>query len=120
MIPGLFFETKLLADVFLVEIKQPVGSLSDSVVFTQLDGVLSDLESAHSKRVLIDFCQTPYFGSALLEALRLLWNRVHANGGRMVLCNLSPLGREILELAKFDHLWPIVTDRETALQLLGD
>jgi anti-anti-sigma regulatory factor len=82
--------------------------------------VLAELTDESAQRVLIDLCQTPYFGSALLEALRLIWNRVHAQQGRMVLCNASPVGREILELAKFDHLWPIVDDRDSALARLRE
>lgn len=113
---GPFFQTATVGNVFVIEVCRPVGSLSDSVVLTQLDDVLSELVSSGLNRILVDFRQTPYFGSSLLEGLRLIWNKVHPSGGRMVLCNASPVGKEILELAKFDHLWPIVADRQAGLK----
>ncbi|MDZ4688708.1 MAG: STAS domain-containing protein [Planctomycetaceae bacterium] len=116
---GPFFRTASEGDVFVVEICQPVGSLSDSVVLTQLDEVLDALKSSGLAKLLVDFRQTPYFGSSLLEGLRLLWNCIHAADGKMVLCNPSQVGREILEIAKFDHLWPIVNDRAAGLALLS-
>jgi anti-anti-sigma factor len=117
---GPFFQTSTVDGAFVVEVCRPVGSLSDSQVMTEFDGVLAALGRSGLHQVLVDLRQTPYFGSSLLEALRHLWNKVHPQNGRMVLCNASPVGREILELAKFDHLWPIVSDRKMGLAKLAD
>jgi anti-sigma B factor antagonist len=116
---GPFFQTAIQDKVFVIEIVRPVGSLSDSVVLTQLDEVLAELVASGLVRVLVDFRQTPYFGSSLLEALRLIWNRIHPAGGKMALCNPSSIGREILELAKFDHVWPILADRTTGFSAVS-
>lgn len=116
---GPFFQTSTSGQVFVIDLCQPVGSLSDFQVMGQMDGVLTALDATQLTKVLVDFRQIPYFGSSLLEALRHIWNRVHAAQGRMVLCNTSAVGREILELAKFDQLWPIVADRQAGLELLA-
>lgn len=118
MNPGKFFRTRVVPDALVLEIIQPVGSLADTNVRRELDEVLADFQESERRHVIVDFCQTAYFGSSLLEGLRLVWNRVHAQQGRMILCNVSPIGREILEVAKFDHLWPIMTDADAALAKL--
>lgn len=112
---GQFFHTQTEGGVVVLDIIRPVGSLSDAAVMRELDQVLNDLHSSNCRQLIIDFQQTPYFGSSLLEALRLMWNAIHKEQGQMVLCNLSEVGREIMEVSKFDHIWPIVADRGAAL-----
>ncbi len=120
MTPRLFFHSHIEREALIVEIRQPVGSLAADEVMSELDLVVAELHQPQCRHVIIDFCQTAYFGSSLLEALRIIWNHVHAQSGRMVLCSVSPIGREILQVAKFDHLWPITTDRAAALQRLQE
>jgi len=115
---GQFFHTETTGSVVLLDIMRPVGSLSDAAVMRELDQVLANLRASHSRQLVVDFHQTPYFGSSMLEALRLMWNVIHSEHGQMVLCNLSEVGREIMEVSKFDHLWPIFADRDTALSKL--
>ena len=109
-----FFATQTTPSALVIEIRQPVGSLADRQVMNELDQVLAELKQSALQNVIVDFCYVSYFGSSLLEALRTVWNQVHARGGHMVLCHLSPVGREILEIAKFDHLWPIEADPAAA------
>lgn len=111
MLKNRFFSTEVRDGVLIVNLLQPVGSLADSTVLAELDAVLQSLQQSGAKSVLVDMGQAAYFGSSLLEALRILWTKVEARQGRMALCNVSPLGLEILQLAKFDHLWPIRADQ---------
>lgn len=113
-----FFQTDADHNALVVQILRPVGSLADDLVMSELDQVLADLQATDSQDVIVDFCETEYFGSSMLEALRLIWNRVHEHQGKMVLCRVSPIGREILEVARFHELWPIAHDRAAAQLLL--
>ena len=36
----------------------------------------------YSKKILIDFNQAAYFGSSLLEALRIIWTKIEHRDGR--------------------------------------
>jgi hypothetical protein len=54
----------------------------------------------------------------MLEAIRALWNDLSPRKGRLVMCNASEVGREILQVAKFDQMWPLLATRDEALQLL--
>jgi len=119
MTPRKFFATRSEPSALVVEVLQPVGSLADDTVLTELDLMLGELNSAAPKCVIVDFHQVTYFGSSLLEALRVLWRHIEPLGGRMALCNLSPVGREIIELAKFDHVWALCNTMEDAQQKLA-
>jgi anti-anti-sigma factor len=101
-----------------IEVQGAVSSLADDAALRELDRILELIRQGNVHDVLVDFQQSPYFGSCLLEALRRIWNELQPRGGRMVLCNLSPVGMEIIQLAKFDQLWPVVATREAAARRL--
>lgn len=101
--------------VLVVEVLRPVGSLAEEDVMAELDGIISGLAKRNPCKVAIDFKQIAYFGSSLLEGLRLVWTKIEEQQGQMVLCNLSPVGKEIVQIAKFDTLWPIYETRAEAL-----
>ncbi len=92
-----------------------IGGLVEDAARSEWDALLAQLETAGSKHAVIDLGALDYFGSIMLELLVVLWKRVSSKGGKLVLCNVSPIGLEILHTAKFDTLWPILTNREEAL-----
>lgn len=112
------FTTQTAGSTLTIEVHGTISSLADDEALRKLDHILEQLQSGGVRNVLIDFRQSPYFGSCMLETLRRIWNDVQPRGGRLVLCNLSPVGREILQLAKFDQLWPVLDTREEAEGLL--
>ncbi len=113
-----FFQTAIDHGVFVIEIMRPVGSLADQDLFAELEGILQTLRESQALAVCIDFGEIPYFGSSLLEALRIIWKELEPRSARMALCRLSPIGREIIQLTKFDQLWPLCNSRAEALERL--
>lgn len=113
-----YFRCLSEGSVLVVEVLRPVGSLAEQDVMRELDGITAITATLQPCKVAIDFHQVAYFGSSLLEALRIVWTQIEDREGRMVLCNLSPVGKEIIQIAKFDHLWPICNTRAEALGLL--
>ena len=114
MSPPEIFSTTVIGSTLILEVRGPVSGLADDRALGELDRVLAELQGGPVDRVLVDFGQSPYFGSIMLETLRRIWNDVHGRQGRMVLCNVSPVGQEILQVAKFDQIWPIVATRSDA------
>lgn len=113
------FTTRRSGSTLILEVHGTVSGLADAAALDELDHLLDQLKETAAANVVVDFGQSPYFGSSFLETLRRIWNDVHPGGGKLVLCNVSPVGREILELAKFDQLWPVVAtcaDAERHLQ----
>ena len=113
-----YFASRLQEGALLVDVLKPVGSLADDAVLHELDLILQELNASGAKLVIVDFHQTAYFGSSLLESLRVIWRHLQPLDGQMALCNLSVVGREIIQLAKFDHVWPIANTVDEARRLL--
>jgi anti-anti-sigma factor len=113
------FSTRKSGSTIILEVHGKVSDLADSSALNELDHMLEQVQDPTVTNVIVDFGQSPYFGSSLLETLRRIWNDIHPRQGKMVLCNVSPVGREILQIAKFDQLWPVVetcADAEKKLQ----
>lgn len=111
-----FFQIGRDREVLVLTLGHPVGSLSDSVVMSQLAEVLHELDDDPTyQHAVVDFTNVDYFGSSLLESLRQVWTRLQPRGGRMALARVAPIGREILGVVKFDQLWPLVDSIDAAL-----
>lgn len=82
--------------------------------------VFDRLDAPELKRLVIDLGELPYFGSTLLDWLVQLWNRMKLKGGAMAACNVSPIGREVLSLARLDTLWRVFATRHDALAALAE
>lgn len=92
-----------------------IGGLVEDAAREEWDALLAQIDHSKATHAVIDLGALDYFGSIMLELLVVLWKRVSASGGKLALCNVSPVGKEILATAKFDTLWPIDDDRERAL-----
>jgi anti-anti-sigma factor len=114
-----YFSSRFEPPVLVVEVLKPVGSLADDDVLHELDLLLEAVNQHTPQAVIVDFRQVAYFGSSLLESLRVIWRHIEPLGGRMALCNLSPVGRDIIELAKFHQVWTIADNVEDAKRRLA-
>ncbi|MEI8017449.1 MAG: DinB family protein [Schlesneria sp.] len=111
--------TEAVEDILLLELRPGVSSLADQNVLNELESIRNLRREIGCHKLIIDLKEAPFFGSSLLELIRVLWNDVSTDGGRLVLCNPSPVGREVLAVSKFDRLWPMTDSRAKALALLG-
>ena len=110
--------TDAVGDVMVLELRDISGMLPEH-------DMLNDFELARRYRaeggwtkVAFDLGKAQFFGSTLLELIRVLWNDLAAVNGKLVLFNPSAFGREVLEIAKFNQIWPLVDSREMAMGLL--
>jgi anti-anti-sigma factor len=110
--------TNIDGRALILEVHGSVGSLASDEVLGEVDRILTQLKDGAVSDVIVDFGQSEYFGSTMLETLRRIWNELQSHGGRMVLCNVSTVGNEILQIAKFDQLWPIVATKSEAKERL--
>lgn len=95
---------------------ESVGSLAEPHIKSELDELIEQLRHPDLTSVVIDLESLPYFGTNMLETMHIIWRPVRAKGGRMVLCNVSDVGREILRVARFDVLWPILESPAEAVE----
>ncbi|MBC8354652.1 MAG: STAS domain-containing protein [Planctomycetes bacterium] len=111
-----YFTVEQADDTVIFSAIGSIGGLVEDAARTEWDALLNQLDAANATHAIIDLGALDYFGSIMLELLVVLWKRVSAKGGKLALCNVSPVGLEILQTAKFDTLWPIVAQRDEALE----
>ena len=116
---GNLFEFEQDEDVLIVIPRDNAGSLIDRQVYQEWEQLLSQFDEPPTK-VVLDIERMAYFGSIVLEWMIQAWRELHAKGGTIAICNASEVGREILQIAKFDSLWPICETREEALKAVRE
>jgi anti-anti-sigma factor len=104
----------------MLSVCESISSLADTRVLAEMDDVVRRLRADQAADVIVDLRQAEYFGSTLLEALRMLWNEVRMRNGHLVLCNISSVGREVLEVSHFDRIWHLTANRAEALERLDE
>jgi anti-anti-sigma factor len=97
----------------------PISNLAGQEVQPEWERVMAFVQQGDCRNVLVDMEKVSFFGSVLLGALNAMWKQVRQRDGRLALCNLSDLGKEIMHAAKFDTLWEIYPTRDEALKALA-
>ncbi len=110
------FDTDRAGQTLVLMPQGTVSSLAGEDVGSELDQLLEELNSPEVTNVVIDFDRAAYFGTVMLGAMHVIWKRVRDEQGKMALCNLSEMGREILRVSGVDALWPICPSRDEALE----
>jgi anti-anti-sigma factor len=64
--------------------------------------------------LLIDLAGVDYISSAGLRELLIAAKGVKARGGRMMVCGLQPMVKEVVRISRFDLVLQIVEDASTA------
>ena len=93
-----------------------IGSLAEPRVQLELAYLLEHLDEPGVQNIVVDLVNVKYFGSSMLEALRMLRVQANERCGSTAACNVSHTGQDILSLARFDSHWPIYHSIEEALR----
>jgi anti-anti-sigma factor len=107
-----------VASTLVIAPQENVGSLADERIQPELNALVAQLDATKVQHLVVDFARVDYFGSSMLEALLRLWKHVHAQGGRVAVCNVSSIGRDVLQTGRFDTLWEVFDSREDAIKAL--
>jgi len=83
----------------------------------ELRTVLLDLMSrTHPKRLVLDLGQVPYMDSSAIAVLVESLQKLRKVGGRVVLMNLQPRVKGLLEIARLVSIFTIAKDEQEALK----
>src|SRR3972149_1061948 len=107
MPPSKFFRVDRDGNTLIAVTLREITSLADEDLEEELEHLQRELEQPEVKNLVMDFGQVSYLESCTLNTMIGLWKRVRLCNGKMALCNVSSLAREILEITKFDPAWPI-------------
>ncbi len=96
-----------------------VGGRLDGTGAPEVEAHCRSLIEGGNKHQLLDMAQVEYISSAGLRSLLVVAKLVKAAGGKLMLCNLSSMVREVMEISGFDKILNIAADRDTALAQFG-
>ena len=71
--------------------------------------------AAGGDRLVLDLSGLEYISSAGLRVLMLASRDVKAREGRLVVCSLQPIVKEIFEISRFNIVFNVLPDRTAAL-----
>ena len=80
----------------------------------QVKARLQPLLNAKLPRVLVDMDGVSYIDSSGLALFIEAMQKVHAYGGKFMLCSLRPSVRTIFDIARLDQVFQIFPDRKAA------
>lgn len=88
-----------------------------------LDGIRKTLldvsQQADPPLVVLDLSHTKFFGSAFIELLFRLWNRLNSReGGQFAISGLTPYCAEVLAITHLDSLWKTFARPDEAVSAL--
>jgi anti-sigma B factor antagonist len=109
------FQIERVGATMVVSPQRSVTSLSDDDVKDELGGLLDVLESGEVQTIVFDFGKIEYCGSSMLEAMRRLWKSLPKGNGKLIVCCVNSVIRDILHVTRFDTLWTVYDTREEAL-----
>ncbi|MDY7009585.1 MAG: STAS domain-containing protein [Planctomycetota bacterium] len=101
-------------DVTVVELTD--RKILDEVSIAQIGEELSDIiDKADGIRLVLDFKSIVHMSSSALSMLITINKHVQQNGGRLVLCNISPPIHEAFTITRLNEVFKICVSLEKAL-----
>ena len=97
-----------------VTIVRPQGRL-DAVTSPELGKVLTELTAEPGARIVLDFSSSPFVASAGLRVIVTAAKKTMA-GGKLALCGIAPLVRQVFDLAGLDRIMKIVGTVDEAVE----
>src|ERR1700679_421532 len=116
--PPKSFTTERAGDTLIAFPSSNVRSLAGPEFTVDRSALVEQIRDPQVRAVVVDFGNVEYFGSLLLDTLCMAWKHARECGAGMALCNVSPVGQEILRKAKLNVLWPVFPSRDQAVEAL--
>ncbi len=96
-----------------VTIVRPIGRL-DAITSPEFGKVMTELAGVEAPRLVIDFTQAPFVSSAGLRVIVTAAKKTMGRG-KLVLCGIAPLVKQVFDLAGLDRIMPIVASCDDAV-----
>jgi anti-anti-sigma factor len=112
------YEIEHDGDILIITPLVDLRELDYQEIESGMSNVLDRVGDGTVRNVVVDFHRTDYFGSTALGFFVKLCQRLRRSHGNLAFCNLSGHEREILEVTRLDHLWPICSSRAEALAVV--
>lgn len=92
-----------------------VSGRLDNVTASQFDTACDKLLRDGTLSLVLDFSNLTYISSAGLRSVLLLGKKSKARGGRVLICGLSQMVKDVFQISGFMGMFPVFQNREEAL-----
>jgi len=104
-------DTKKEINAMVVSVKGRLDAVSSPLFEKELSGLMIE----GGKNFVIDFAQLDYISSAGLRVILATAKNLKEKEGRLFLCSLQEMVREVFEVSGFSAIIPIHESLESAL-----
>lgn len=101
--------------VTLIQLGAEFENLDERLLDKVRNPLLETAQNAEPPCLLLDLSQTKFFGSAFIEIMFRMANRLKQRKGKFALSGLTPYCAEILHVTHIDTLWPIYPEAEAGV-----
>ncbi len=99
------------AGLMIVSINGRLDTTNYSVLDKELDSLVNDGEN----NILVDCADMDYISSSGLRVFLVYLKKTKANGGKVMLCNMQNMIKEVFSVSGFTSLFDIYNSREEAI-----
>jgi len=113
MIPSLNVTCRVLSEQSITVLS--LAGRLDANTVSQLERALTDAYISGHRTIVMDLGELTYISSSGLRVLLTGRNNARKRKGDILLCNLRPAVREVLEMVGFSAIFPIFENLEQAM-----
>ncbi len=110
-----YFRVEPSDDTLILSATSSINMLFEEEVREECSLLIDHLSQHDAKNLVIDLGAVDHFGSVMLELMVVLWKHIKAGTGKFIVCNVSAVGKQVLQTTKLDTLWTILPSLEEAL-----
>ena len=116
MSPSDSFESEKDGSLVVVTFGSEYEAIDGTLVSQAEKNLLAAVDDDECRTLLIDMKNTRFFGSAFIESLIRVWNRMKVrDGSSLKICNLQPYCEEVLTITHLNQIWGIHSSRQEAI-----
>ncbi len=110
------FQVETLGDVTVITLGTGYETIDGPLVKETENKLLKVVEDPTCRVLVLDMTDTRFFGSAFIESLIRVWNKIKGReGSSLSLCGLQPYCEEVLTVTHLNQIWGLFPSREAAL-----
>ena len=120
MSPSDSFESEKDGSLVVVTFGSEYEAIDGTLVSQAEKNLLAAVDDDECRTLLIDMKNTRFFGSAFIESLIRVWNRMKVrDGSSLKICNLQPYCEEVLTITHLNQIWGIHSSRQEAIAAIN-
>jgi len=87
----------------------------DNVTSPEFEAACEKILQQNAKVLVLDFSGLSYISSAGLRGVLSVGKKFKSSGGRILICGLNKMVKDVFQISGFSGIFPIFDNREAAL-----